>query len=281
MRHNRVLTMVLLAGLLLPAARSALAIPGHPPLHPAALADSHATPLPRYSLAAPTVTSHVPAPTANLHWLMYPAGTLLLVGEIAFVIFLVLRDSRRVLERTPSTAWLHGPYGRQLPNVLSILAQKRFPTPWPRRRACWAIYGYKRRAARALRPVLKNHTACFLDSHLGLWLWLQAHQDTLGQLLCRRQQRCARERLLSETSPAERRALLAFLNACADAASDPQEFGDAAAIAPRFVKQLDRCAMVFREHGYHLSPDFALLDELEHAGVRDLVEDLKPLTTLS
>ena len=95
-------------------------------------------------------------------------------------------NSVRYMAVEPAELWRDNRYIRNLPNLLKCLYDSGFASPWPHRASAFAAYRFRCKLLKHLEGVVSNPPRV-VELHLGLWAFMQLHDDLMLRLIRRYQ----------------------------------------------------------------------------------------------
>ena len=107
----------------------------------------------------------------------------LAVMAIAIVFFLffnsvLVLNSMRYMAVAPSMLWKDSRYIRALPDLLKVLYDEGFISPWPDRPTACSAMKFRKRLKRTLHGKMSN-AAEVIGQHLGLWAFIELHRQEI------------------------------------------------------------------------------------------------------
>lgn len=204
-----------------------------------------------------------------------------LMGAFLLVAFLIAADKTRYLVSFDLGLWRDKYYLRTLPNFLQALYDRRFKSPWPRKRNAVAAFFYRFR----IRGVLRKHPFLarrnFVHHHLTLYALIEQLRPYIQDFFLQDQQRIVQNTLATMEDTLDRDRLVQFVEA---ARRHRESFIKSLTpydqcilihmIDRRFMPTLRTAHAIFQEHGYSLMPEFNTLRRWESLTGAELVQEL-------
>lgn len=188
----------------------------------------------------------------------------------------IVFNTVRYMAIAPSMSWRDSRYVRHLPCLLKHLRDAGFSSPWPACPSAFSAWRMRRRLCRCLKGAMPG-AETLIQQHLGLWAFIQLHQDELRHLLRRRQMARARKVLAESLDSEARGRVLGLLQDCRAAQAHAVQASPPPAATSdtvEWIVRLHALDMLFAEHGYQLSTELTLLDHWESADDRTILNEL-------
>jgi hypothetical protein len=167
----------------------------------------------------------------------------------------------------PDMLWHETRYARNLPNLLKCLYDAGCASPWPSRSTALSAWLFRRKLSKILRADFPKNSL-LIQQHLSLWAFVQLHRVELKRIVRAWQVERARHILVESPSASTRQRVLNFLNHCkVMRASGEGKSRQLMRITdtPGWFIRLRNFDILLREHGYHMSKEFSILERWENA----------------
>ena len=204
-------------------------------------------------------------------------------GPLLCFLFLhcvLVLNSVRYMAVAPSMSWRNQHYIRALPDLLKVLYDTGFPSPWPERPTAYAAIVFRRRLQHALECKIENPSE-LISRHLGLWAFIELHREEI-QSEIRETQIAKASQLLTYLRDSNRRQkVIAFLNERIQDRLRAQRLPPPPALTADTVHwtcRLRALDVLFTEHGYHVDDQFSellRLRNLDNESILDAEDSIK------